>query len=94
MSWIITVFNFMVWVFLCINGITGYLEIKSQHVAGYPNAGQAITYLGLPGGVFAISTFLTIVAYKKPDFRVAIGVLSSALLLATLPYLIISRGGV
>lgn len=80
----------LTWAFIAVSGISGYNSIVKQHVPGYPNQGQMVTYLVIPLGVLS-TLVLTRLATKSPT---VIGFGGFFCLAGILPYLLIAAGGV
>lgn len=85
--------NTIVWGLLLISGISGYRGIKNQDVPGYPNADQLVLYVIIPAAIFIIS-LCGIYVVRTARLRTGVGIIALLALLAALPYVIISRGGV
>ena len=94
MKVIVIIFNALVWTLLLIVGVNGYISIVHQRVAGFPNGGQTVLYMGIPGFAVGISVALVVLSYKYERFRFYSSVLSAVLLIGVLPYLIMAAGGV
>ncbi|MBN8846843.1 MULTISPECIES: hypothetical protein [unclassified Sphingomonas] len=82
------------WGLLVIAGVEAYRSIASQHVAGYPNAGQIKLYLVMPISIFLLLLLTIVVANKFRRAAPALLLLSAASLFGLMPYLMVWGGGV
>lgn len=85
--------SLLVWALLAASGVSGYLSIRQQGVAGFPNNAQTILYLVIPIAV-AAGCALLLAFYARISPRLLISLWTAIALLSILPYLVISRGGV
>lgn len=98
MAWLAPV-NAAVWIWLLVDGLSGYEAIKNQGVPGFPNEGQFTLYLTFPiaMSVLAIS-ILGIYLFLRGNIKsVYLNVVRMCLalsMISILPYLFISRGGI
>ena len=88
--------NIIIWIYLSIGGIAGYVSISDQNVQGYPNFGQLTLYIIFPVVLFLTSLCLIFLHRKIENtwLLYVAGFISVAFLLAVFPYLLVSRGGV
>ena len=93
MARVLVAVSLLVWALLAVSGVSGYLGIRGQGAPGYPNGAQAIMYLAIPLGMtLGCAIFLAFGWRIRPHLLVGIWTVIS--LVAILPYLILSRGGV
>jgi hypothetical protein len=84
----------LLWLGLLVSGWNGVRGIIAQRVMDYPNAAQIDLYIVWPSFVMIALLVCAWVCNGLRRWPELLAVVSSAALLAVLPYIIISRGGV
>jgi hypothetical protein len=98
MAWLTPV-NAAVWIWLLMDGLSGYEAIKNQGVPGFPNESQFALYLTFPISMSLLAiSILVIYFFFRAKMRGAyLNVLRICLalsIISIIPYLFISRGGI
>lgn len=86
--------NMIAWGYFVVTGISGYRYIISQGAIGYPNLSQTILYICVPSLMAAFAVMNYILAVKLERRRSIFATFAILSIFSTIPYMIISRGGV
>jgi len=83
----------ILWAFVLVMGLGGIDGVRSQHVPGYPSAGQMRYYVYFPAAVLALVIATWAFASHRRQFKPPVIALIALALLALPGYLFFYTGG-